>query len=641
MRFLVATLLGVILTCAVCAIGALWLASKWISSAVAQECNQQLNEVIGRLTTVDTMARAQVEAAMRVLVDAGRAKGVPSVKGQTELQGKSVPNLTLGTESQVMSFGVVDRVKELAGSTATLFAWDGHNFVRVTTNVLKPDGTRAVGTVLDPAGKAFAALHAGQSFEGVVDILGVPYITSYAPMTDAAGRLVGAWYVGYRLDSIVALGKSIEEATILDHGFVALVKPTGDLIFHGQQISDAGLDELRKNSRGWTMRETPFPAWGYKVLVAYPNLDVLKLELKIMALPAAGTVLMVVVILIIQLVTLQRLILRPVCNLTDHLKTADLNTLLDSDQNDEIGALAQNFNEYVLGLRRTLFRVRSGSTATTGKSNEIRGISHTAVARMAEQRQHAEETAAAVEKLSRDIANISNHTEDASRQAKAAAGAARKGADLVASSTRFMQELSEDTQQSAGRLASLSQRAEEIGSIVGVIEEIAAGTNLLALNASIEAARAGEHGRGFAVVAGEVRRLAERTAQATQQVAELVRGIKDETAQTATGIRAACDRAIGGAETIASLSSTFQEIAGLVIEVESRVDQIAQSAHAEAAAAAAASGAMRTVATTSQESARGAEQVVAATGELLETAHTLESMVEQFRLTELPEDRAA
>jgi methyl-accepting chemotaxis protein len=640
-RFFMATLFGVMLACLVCAAAAFRLATLWINGAVAESGKEQSGEVIGRLTTVDAMARSQVEAAMRVLVEAGRSKGVPAIKGQTELQGKPVPNLTLGTESQVMSFGMVDRVKELAGSTATLFAWDGQNFVRVTTNVLKPDGSRAVGTVLDPTGKAFAALRAGQSFEGVVDILGVPYFTSYLPMTDAQGKLVGAWYVGYRLDSIFALGKSIEDARILQHGFVALIKPSGAVIAHGRQISDADLDSLRKNPKGWTMQESVFPAWGYKVLVAYPNLDVVMLEMKIICLPAAGTVLMVAVILFVQLRTLRRLVLRPVRDLTEHLKAANLNTLLDAGQNDEIGALAESFNEYVLRLRQTLFKVRSGSAAATGKSNEIRGISHTAVARMAEQRQSAEDTAAAVENLARDIASISNHTEDASRQAKAAAGAARKGTELVTTSTRLMQELSEDTQKSAGQLSSLNQRAEEIGSIVGVIEEIAAGTNLLALNASIEAARAGEHGRGFAVVAGEVRRLAERTAQATQQVAELVRGIKDETEKTATGIRSTCDRAIDGAETVASLSHTFQEIASLVIEVESRVDQIAQAAHQEAAAAAAASGAMRTVATTSQESAGGAEQVVAATGELLQTARTLESMVEQFHLMELPEDRAA
>jgi methyl-accepting chemotaxis protein len=315
--------------------------------------------------------------------------------------------------------------------------------------------------------------------------------------------------------------------------------------------------------------------------------------------------------------------------------------MLPAGRSDEIGALAESFNQYVLRLRQILLRVRDGSTATTGKSNEIRGISHTSVARMEEQRRYVADTAGTVEEISRGIANISNHTDNASREAKAAADAARKGTELVALSVRLMRELSSDTHQSAERVALLSQRAEEIGAIVGVIEEIAAGTNLLALNASIEAARAGEHGRGFAVVAGEVRRLAERTAQATQQVAELVNGIKNETAQTADGIRSAYQRASEGAETVASLSSTFDQIAGLVIEVDNRVEQIAQAARQETTAAEAASGTMRKVATRTQENLGEAQLVVDATGELLETAHTLEGMVEEFHLIELPLDRAA
>ena len=164
--------------------------------------------------------------------------------------------------------------------------------------------------------------------------------------------------------------------------------------------------------------------------------------------------------------------------------------------------------------------------------------------------------------------------------------------------------LTADTQLSASCVATLSERAREVGSIVGVINEIASGTNLLALNASIEAARAGEHGRGFAVVAGEVRRLAERTAQATQQVSSLVSGIAQETEQAAHGIEVASARATKGAATISGLSNTFERIVALVVEVD--------------------------VAARAQESATGAGQVVAAAEELLGTANSLEGLVQQF-----------
>jgi methyl-accepting chemotaxis protein len=203
-----------------------------------------------------------------------------------------------------------------------------------------------------------------------------------------------------------------------------------------------------------------------------------------------------------------------------------------------------------------------------------------------------------------------------------------------------IQGLSRDTEESVSRIGKLSGHAKQIGSIVGVIEEIAAGTNLLALNASIEAARAGEHGRGFAVVAGEVRRLSERTAQATRQVADLIGGITVETELTAAGIGAASRHATEGTRIISSLNSTFDRIVEMVVEVDGRVAKIAQAADHEVAAATGVSETMRSVALSAQESSSGAEQAVAASEQLLGTARMLESMVEQFHLVALAQDNA-
>ena len=640
-RLVISTLLVVSITCVVCAVGALFIATKWISDEAAHQAVEQSSQAISHIATIDQLTRGQVETGMHILQELSRLKGAPSVNGEAVVNGKSVPNLRLGAESQVLSFAMVDQVKQLAGGTATLFAWDGNNFIRVTTNVLKPDGSRAVGTILDPHGKAFAALSRGQSFGGVVEILGVPYTTSYVPMVDGQGKLAGAWYTGYRLDSIDALGKTIEDAAILEHGFVALLKPSGAAVFHGKQISDDGFRQLRDHPQGWLMHEEAYPSWGYTVLTAYPTSDVLMLELKILMLPAAATLLMVGLIIAVQLLLLNRLVLRPVVDLTSHLNTADLNTLLATDRTDEIGALATSFNHYVLRLRQTLRLVRDGSAETSGRSDAIRSISQTAVKRMAEQCRSAEDTAAALAELSQGIAAISNHTLDASREARAAANSAREGSALVTSAVTHIQELSRDTQQSVSRISGLSERAKQIGSIVGVIQEIAAGTNLLALNASIEAARAGEHGRGFAVVAGEVRRLSERTAQATKQVSTLVNGIADDTEATAGGIDSARKHAEEGAETVASLKTTFERIVEIVIEVDSRVHQIAEAANRESGVATSVCDTMHQVAVSAKQSASGAEEVVAATGELLVTARSLESMVEQFHLKDLPQDFAA
>jgi methyl-accepting chemotaxis protein len=640
LRFAISTLLVTTIPVLIFSIAASFTLSKRIYREGWEEASHQSVETVRQLSTIDQLATAQVDSAMRTLQDQGRLKGTPSIEGTATLGGKTVPDLRLGTESQVQNFAIVDHVKELAGGTATLFAWDGTNFVRVSTNVLKPDGSRAIGTVLDPQGKAFAAAVQGRSFTGVVDILGSPYMTSYVPMLDDAGKLAGIWYAGYRLDSIAMLGKSIEEAQTLDHGFVALLKNSGAVVFHSKSVSAEEVDRLHKQPAGWVVHEEQYPAWGYTVLAAYPRSDVAYRLLNAMGVLVVSVLALVGFIVVLQFYLLNRQVLRPVRDLTERLANADLNTLIEIERHDEIGELASSFDQFVLRLRQTLLQVRDGSAAITAKSGDIRGISNGVVDRMSEQCQCAVDASAAVEQLSREIETSSARTNEVSEHTRAAAQAAREGNELVAATVTLIQGLSTDTQQSAGRVASLSERTKQIGTIVGVIRDIAAGTNLLALNASIEAARAGEHGRGFAVVAGEVRNLAERTAQATQQVGALISGIEQETAQASSDILAACAHASEGAGAVSELGSTFERIAGLVIEVDGRMMKIAGAADEEGSAAKTLRDAVRKVSASARESEDGAKKVMAAASDLLGTAHTLEGLVQQFELRELPQDYA-
>ncbi len=138
-----------------------------------------------------------VQAAMQLLKSKAATLGAPSVKGEEAVAGKSAPALYFGATKMNNNFVLVDEVQKEVGGTATIFVKSGDEFVRVATNVKKDDGSRAIGTVLDPKGKAIAAVAKGDSYFGEADILGKPYTTGYEPIRNAGNNVIGVYYVGY------------------------------------------------------------------------------------------------------------------------------------------------------------------------------------------------------------------------------------------------------------------------------------------------------------------------------------------------------------------------------------------------------------------------------------------------------------
>jgi hypothetical protein len=138
-----------------------------------------------------------VQAAMQLLKSKAATLGAPIVNGEEAVAGKIVPALHFGATKMNNNFVLVDEVQKEVGGTATIFVKSGEEFVRVATNVKKDDGSRAVGTMLDPKGKAFAAIAKGESYFGEADILGKPYVTGYEPIRDARSNVIGIYYVGY------------------------------------------------------------------------------------------------------------------------------------------------------------------------------------------------------------------------------------------------------------------------------------------------------------------------------------------------------------------------------------------------------------------------------------------------------------
>jgi hypothetical protein len=148
-----------------------------------------------------SVARAQqpenVTKAMAMLKAEAAKLGQPALNGEDPVAGKTVPALFFGQAKMNNSFDLVDQVRQQTGANATFFVKSGDEFVRVATNVKKDDGSRAIGTSLDPKGKAFAALSNGQAYYGDAVILGKAYTTGYEPIRGSDGGVIGIYFVGY------------------------------------------------------------------------------------------------------------------------------------------------------------------------------------------------------------------------------------------------------------------------------------------------------------------------------------------------------------------------------------------------------------------------------------------------------------
>jgi hypothetical protein len=134
---------------------------------------------------------AQVKEAMKEMIAEAGKMGAPKLEGSALLFGGTKIN---------GNYALVDTLKEKHKCTATFFAKKADGFVRVATNVIKDDGSRAVGTVLDPKGPAIAAINKGEAYYGVADILGKKYETGYEPIKNAAGEIIGVYYIGYLME---------------------------------------------------------------------------------------------------------------------------------------------------------------------------------------------------------------------------------------------------------------------------------------------------------------------------------------------------------------------------------------------------------------------------------------------------------
>ena len=302
------------------------------------------------------------------------------------------------------------------------------------------------------------------------------------------------------------------------------------------------------------------------------------------------------------------------------------------DGNDEAGRLLAAMAKMQHKLRDTLQRIAGSATQLASAAEELNAVTDESARGLTQQNNEIEQAATAVNEMTSAVEEVARNavsTSEASRNATTSAG---DGRDLVQETVSAIERMSTDVQATASLIGDRANESRDIGKVLDVIRGLADQTNLLALNAAIEAARAGEAGRGFAVVADEVRALAHRTQQSTSEIERMIGSIQTGTEHAVDSMRNSTERAESTLNIARGAGLSLDTINTAIVEINERNLVIASAAEEQAQVAREVDRNLVNIRDLSVQSATGASQTSAASGELSRLAVDLNGMVGRFRL---------
>lgn len=332
---------------------------------------------------------------------------------------------------------------------------------------------------------------------------------------------------------------------------------------------------------------------------------------------------------------LNRSIVQPmeeVCEGLRKFANKDLSVAIESSREDELGILSRHLTHCVASIRDVIGNIQQNSKTLSDEARSLNGKARQTKDNADVQTSKTNQIAAATQEMTATIREIGSNIDMASQNSRATSESATDGGQLMQQATKAIENLSKTTAQSVQKMNSLSDRSREIGQVITTIQEISEQTNLLALNAAIEAARAGEAGRGFAVVAGEVRRLAERTKSATNEISATIQSIQGETAETLHVMQSSNEEVDAGIQAIERANSGLSEIIRSTQDMDSLIQLIVAAVTEQTAAAGEIAQGAHNIAGLSGENAQVAAETSESCSSLADLAKNLQSIVDQFSM---------
>ena len=473
------------------------------------------------------------------------------VKHTIKVGSLATPTLRSRGQRINLNFEMVDSFTARTGAVATVFVRSSDEFIRVSTSGKTDTGARAIGTALEHAHPAYKALLTGASYRGPARVFGFDIVTSFRPLRDQDGHVIGALCASLPITSdLDALKHKIAGVRLRDTGYfyvvdahpgagfgTALSHPTveGTSLLAWKDVAGHEIVREMLSQKEGTLRYTApaadakgtaaekiavygyIPKYDWLIVGEVPTAEVFKVGNILRAQLLIAAVVITLFLSILLYVTLERMVARRLNQAVSHAKrvaAGDLSGRIRTRHEDETGELLNALDDMAESLSAIVCNVRVAAESIHNAARQIRTGNSDLSQRTEEQASSLEETAASMEQLTSTVKQNSDNARQANELAQRVSQVAAVSGETVS--------------QVVTTMSGIQASSRKIADIIAVIDGISFQTNILALNAAVEAARAGEHGRGFAVVATEVRSLAQRSAKSAKEIKQLILGSAEQ-----------------------------------------------------------------------------------------------------------------